>query len=201
MPFPLAVAGLRFQSAANPEFCKSIESVPGHESLSSCIQCGTCSGTCPLSIYMDFTPRRIIALTRAGFEDDVLRSRTIWLCASCYSCAVECPKEIKITDVMYTLKRRAMKRGLYPKNFAVPILASEFFRMVKRYGRSSEGRLLVNLYYRTGLLKSLKNSVLGLRLFLKGRIGPGQESIKHRTQLQDLLKAVADNGNGAGGDH
>ncbi len=34
--------------------------------LTTCIQCGTCSGTCPLSLYMDFTPRRIIALVRTG---------------------------------------------------------------------------------------------------------------------------------------
>lgn len=196
MAFPLFATGLRYQSSASPGFAKSIAAVPGHETLLSCIQCGTCSGTCPLSIYMDFTPRRIIALTRAGFADDVLSSRTIWLCASCYSCAVECPKEIKITDVMYTLKRHAITRGVYPEKFAVPILASEFFGMVRKYGRSSEGRLLVNLYRKTGLLKSLKNTALGWRLFRKGRIGPGQDSIKNRSQLRALLEAVAENGRG-----
>ncbi len=197
MAFPSSSTGIRYQSSANPAFGKSIAAFPGHETLTNCIQCGTCSGTCPLSLYMDLTPRRIIALTRAGFEDDVLRSRTIWLCASCYSCAVECPKEIKITDIMYTLKRHAIERGVFPRHFAVPVLAFEFFRMIRRYGRSSEGRLLVNLYRKTGLLKSLANAGLGWRLFRKGRIGAGQESIRQRAQLRTLLDAVAENGNGA----
>lgn len=192
----LSQTGIRYQSQANPAFTASITASPGCENLSACIQCGTCSATCPLSLYMDFTPRRIVAMTRAGFEDDVLRSHTIWLCASCYSCAVECPKEIKITDLMYTLKRRAIEHGVYPRNFAVPVLASEFYRMVRRYGRSSEGRLLVNVYRRTGLLKSLANAGLGWRLFQKGRIGPGQESIRQRSQLRTLLDSVSGKSNG-----
>ena len=55
-------------------------------------------------------PRRIIQLVREGFRHDALRSQTIWLCASCYACAVHCPQDIHITDVMYTLKREAIAR-------------------------------------------------------------------------------------------
>jgi len=46
-------------------FGREIMSVPGCEQLQSCIQCGTCSGACPLSIYMDFSPRQVVALVRA----------------------------------------------------------------------------------------------------------------------------------------
>ncbi len=82
---------------------------PGCEGVFSCLQCGACSGTCPLSIYMDFSPRRIIALVREGFRQDALGCKTIWLCASCYSCSVHCPRQIHITDVMYSLKREAIQ--------------------------------------------------------------------------------------------
>lgn len=194
MATELPQTGVRYQTQAAAAFPAAITALPGCENLAACIQCGTCSATCPISPYMDFTPRRIIALTRAGFEDDVLHSRTIWLCASCYSCAVECPKEIKITDIMYALKRRAIDKGVYPKDFPVPILAGEFFKMVRRHGRSSEGRLLVNVYRKTGLLKATANTMLGLRLFRKGRISAGQDSIRQRAQLQTVLDAVAANG-------
>jgi len=93
-----------------------------------------CSGLCPLSTYMDFTPRRIIAMIRAGFKREVLSSQTCWLCASCYACTVECPKEVKITDIMYATKRLAIREGVYPKRFAIPVLAREFFSAVENHG-------------------------------------------------------------------
>ena len=94
---------IKYESEVNPGFGKEIASLSGGEDLYSCIQCGTCSSTCPMSIYMDFTPRRVIAMTRAGFEKEVLSNNTVWLCASCYACSVDCPKQIRITDVMYAL--------------------------------------------------------------------------------------------------
>src|SRR4030067_189084 len=34
----------------------------------TCVQCGTCSGTCPVAAYMDYTPRQIFAkmIVRSG---------------------------------------------------------------------------------------------------------------------------------------
>ena len=87
---------IRYESELDPHFADEIASIPDGEKLFTCIQCGTCSGMCPMSPYMDYTPRQIIAMIRAGFRSEVLSSYTTWLCASCYACAVECPKEIKI---------------------------------------------------------------------------------------------------------
>jgi len=81
-------------------FGREIMGVSGCEQLQSCIQCGTCSGACPLSIYMDFSPRQVMAMVRADFKNEVLRSNTVWLCASCYACTTECPRKIRITDIM-----------------------------------------------------------------------------------------------------
>jgi quinone-modifying oxidoreductase subunit QmoC len=117
----------KHQEDLDLEFGRQIDSQLGGEDLYRCIQCGTCSGICPLSVFMDHTPRQIMAMTRAGFRDDVLSSNTPWLCASCYACTVECPKEIKITDVMYAIKREAIRRKVYPKRFPVPVLAKEFY--------------------------------------------------------------------------
>ena len=116
-------AFMKFQREADPQWAQQVAERPGCEGLFSCLQCGTCSGTCPLSIYMDFAPRRIIALVREGFKEDALSCQTIWLCASCYACAVHCPRQIHITDVMYSLKREAIQQKLYPKRFSIPVLA------------------------------------------------------------------------------
>ena len=73
---------IKYEAELDHQFAVDIAGKPGGEQLYSCIQCGTCSATCPLSIYMDYTPRRIVAMTRAGFKEEVLNSFTIWLCSS-----------------------------------------------------------------------------------------------------------------------
>ena len=116
---------IKYQEELDLDFADQVAAMPGAADLKRCIQCGTCSATCPVSLYMDLTPRRVVAMTRAGFKKEVLESNTIWLCASCYSCTVECPKGIKITDIMYALKRLAIQEGAYPKRFPTPVLARE----------------------------------------------------------------------------
>ena len=83
------------------------------EPLKTCIQCGTCSGTCPVAGYMDHTPRQIIAMINQGMKDQVLESNTFWYCASCYHCTVRCPQEINITELMYALKRYSIWKSRY----------------------------------------------------------------------------------------
>src|SRR5512146_306409 len=85
----------------------------GISRLEMCIQCGSCGGSCPSAAAMDHTPRMLFAMLRAGMRDEVLRSNTFWMCVSCYHCAVRCPQNIHITDVMYTLKTMAVAEGRY----------------------------------------------------------------------------------------
>lgn len=181
---------VKYQADLDPNFPKEIASKLACDKFHTCIQCGTCSGTCPLSIYMDLTPRKVIAMTRAGFKDEVLKSFTIWLCASCYNCTVECPKEIKITELMYALKQRALADKVYPRRFLIPVLAREFFNIVRRRGRNDEAQLIVRMYMKTNPFRMILQSMLGLRLFLKGRMEPFSRTIRGKKDLQAILGSV-----------
>jgi quinone-modifying oxidoreductase, subunit QmoC len=178
---------IRYQRECDPAWTRQILSRPGCERLMSCIQCGTCSGTCPLSLYMDFTPRRVVQLVREGFRDDALKSQTIWLCASCYACAAHCPQDIHITDIMYTLKRQAIREGLFPKRFPIPVLAQEFYKMVRRRGRSSEFWVVLRLMLRTNPLGLFSMTRAGLALLRTGRLSLRRERIEHIDELQRAL--------------
>jgi Fe-S oxidoreductase len=79
--------------------------------LLSCIQCGTCSASCPTAYAMDYTPRQLWQMLRLGLEAEILTSRTFWLCTVCKSCQVRCPRDIQITDMMVALKEYAYRRG------------------------------------------------------------------------------------------
>jgi quinone-modifying oxidoreductase, subunit QmoC len=171
-------------------FGRELMSVPGCEQLGHCIQCGTCSGVCPLSIYMDYTPRQVMALARADFKREVLRSHTIWLCASCYACTVECPREIRITDIMYELKQRAIHEGFYPRRFPIPVLAREFSHMVLKNGRISELLLVMKLFLKTSWLAAMRNWRMGLDLARTGRLALKTERIEKRADLARMLAEV-----------
>ena len=180
----------RRQPRIDPNFADEIAQIPGGDRLRECIQCGTCSAVCPLSAYMDYTPRRLIAMTQAGMKDDVLGSFSIWVCAGCYACTTACPKEIPITDMMYALKRTAIRNGVHPRRFGTPVLAREFVGSVDRWGRNSESWLAIKLYLKTHPTLLLKDYPLAERLRRRGRMRLRRESIRQRAQLRTILRTV-----------
>lgn len=186
----LGLRKIKYQAELDMNFGREISEKYGVENLHQCIQCGTCSATCPMSLYMDYTPRRLVAMTREGFKDEVLKSFTIWLCASCYSCTVDCPKEIKITQLMYAFKQKAIEEGVYPKRLATPVLAREFFKNVRRWGRSNEGILLTIMFLKTNPFKLFKQSILGMKLLRKGRMALTIEKIKGMKELKPIIDSV-----------
>jgi quinone-modifying oxidoreductase, subunit QmoC len=181
---------IKYEAELDQGFGHLIAQMAHGEKFKTCIQCGTCSATCPVSHFMDYTPRKIIAMVRAGFKEEVLRSFTIWICASCHSCTADCPREIKITDVMYALKQLAIKEGIYPKRFPIPVMAKEFYRIVERQGRNSEGRLMINIAMKTNPLRLLRYAKVGLKLFRTGRASLHEEGIQNKGELKALLQAV-----------
>ncbi len=188
------IQNIKYESDLDHGFSDRIAKTAYGEKMLSCIQCGTCSATCPLSSYMDYTPRRIIQMVREGFKKEVLTSSTIWLCASCYSCMVECPRSIKITEVMYALKREAIEEKIYPKYFPIPVLARKFFSQVRKRGRLSEVWLIVSLYLATNPFAALKRAGLGWNMFIRKRLSLFEHGIKGKDQLNKLLDSVSKQG-------
>jgi len=181
---------IKYESDRVKGFGREVMSVPGCEQLESCIQCGTCSGVCPLSIYMDSTPRQVMELVRSDFKNEVLKSHTIWLCASCYACTVECPRQIRITDIMYELKQRAIQEGVYPKKFPIPVLAKEFNKMASKHGRVTENWLATWMFLKTNWMAAVGMWKLGLGLFMRGRFSITYDGIKRKDELARMLKVV-----------
>ena len=102
---------IRTESDRDAGFARWIGEVAGAETILQCIHCGQCSGSCPLSRHMDVSPRRLMHLAREGFKNDVLSSRSIWLCTSCYTCTLRCPRGIKVTAVLPGARSRTARIG------------------------------------------------------------------------------------------
>lgn len=78
--------------------------------ISLCMQCGTCSASCPNTSQMDLMPRAVMHLAQIGRMDRVLESRTIWTCSSCLQCTVRCPRDIDLARVMEAYRALKLRR-------------------------------------------------------------------------------------------
>lgn len=60
----------------------------------TCIQCGTCVSSCPVT-YIDpeFNPRRIVRMASLGMRDELVSKGVIWLCSTCNTCVERCPQD------------------------------------------------------------------------------------------------------------
>lgn len=94
------------------DFEFAAEVTPELDVLRTCIQCGTCSASCPTAYAMDYTPRQLWKLVQLGLKEEVVNSRTFWLCTTCQACTVRCPRGIDLTETMLMLKRYAVQEGL-----------------------------------------------------------------------------------------
>ncbi len=81
------------------------------ENLRACYQCGECSSGCPLASEMDLLPSTIIRLVQLG-QEEVLDSKTIWVCSSCLTCAVRCPQQIDVAKVMEALRQLNLRKNI-----------------------------------------------------------------------------------------
>ncbi len=170
-----------------------IEHTPNGERLVHCIQCGSCSGSCPNGADMQYTPRAIFAMIKAGERERVLSANTMWCCVSCYYCTTRCPQNIPITEIMYALKRLAIADGTV-KNTDAPALAKTFVGLLNTYGRSFEFGLASRFYLFNKPLAMLKMGPLGLSMFTRGRMSLRPSRIRQIDQLRAIINKAKELG-------
>lgn len=159
----------------------------GHgKDILRCIQCGTCSGSCPFTDQMDYAPRGLFALIKDGEMEEVLKSNTMWFCSSCYQCVDRCPQEIPVTDIMYDLKQIALKLKTIPSKNKMPDLYSSFAENMRYFGRVSDPFIMAK-YSVKHPLDAIKSIPLAVRLFFRKRMEIKPQSTKNRQTIENLL--------------
>jgi heterodisulfide reductase subunit C len=93
------------------EFVKKVKELSG-QNLQLCYQCGMCSGNCPAASNMDLSPRQIIELARLGLEEEIANSKTVWICASCLACTVNCPRGFDLSKIMEAIRLLTLRKNI-----------------------------------------------------------------------------------------
>jgi heterodisulfide reductase subunit C len=74
------------------------------QNFGKCFQCGTCSGSCPMTEHLNALPRQLMAFLQLGHREALEKANTPWICASCHMCMVRCPRGIDIPKVMEAMR-------------------------------------------------------------------------------------------------
>ncbi|MCK4390528.1 MAG: hydrogenase iron-sulfur subunit [Desulfobacterales bacterium] len=94
------------------KFKFEVTAMPGGELVKRCLDCGTCTGVCPVSkAEPAFDPRRILHMIRMGLKDRLLGSEAIWYCSHCDTCAFVCPQDVQFSTVVDCLREMAVREG------------------------------------------------------------------------------------------
>ncbi len=178
-------------------FLREVEAnVEEGEWVRMCMQCGVCSGSCPLGPHWEHPPQELFMMIRAGKREEVLSSSSMWMCTSCYNCIVRCPRELPITHIMHGLAHYAHKLGLAPKNQPTKKFAQLFWDNLSKKGRVNELKLGLSLYFMNGFGEGIKTALkmkdIGLGMYKAKRMNPfeifGGHGCKDKKGLQAILK-------------
>jgi len=166
-------------------FLKEVEEmVEEGEWVKMCMQCGVCSGSCPLGSSWAHPPQELFMMIRAGKREEVLRSDSMWMCTSCYNCIVRCPRKLPITHIMHGLAAYAHKLGMAPKMQPTRDFSLLFWKNCTETGRVNELKLTMGVYFSGGLISgikkgwAMKNVAIGL--VLAKRLNPFELFKSHK---------------------
>lgn len=153
------------------------------QSVNVCYQCGKCSAGCPVREFADMGPNKVVRFVQLGMYEEALKSKMIWLCASCITCTTRCPKNFEIAAIMDVLRQMALKRG-YTTDKNVAKFHKSFNKMIKKHGRSYELGLMMD--YKFSGVNFFQDVDVAPAFFLKRKI----EILPHKPKNPAVFKRI-----------
>ncbi|UCH69842.1 MAG: (Fe-S)-binding protein [Candidatus Bathyarchaeota archaeon] len=86
------------------------ELVQKHKLL-ECIQCGMCTGSCPVARKANLNVRRYMREVSAGGRVSIHPQDELWSCTTCATCGIRCPKEIIPYDFLIDIRSLVVEKG------------------------------------------------------------------------------------------
>lgn len=117
---------------------------------------------------MDITPTQIIHLTLLGKKEEILNSKAIWLCLSCYTCTTRCPQGVDIAKVIEESKILSRREKVKPSLKEISIFHQSFLQVIERCGRVYELGLIGLLKIRT--LNFIQDIDVGIKMLKKRKL-------------------------------
>ncbi|MBN1289280.1 MAG: 4Fe-4S dicluster domain-containing protein, partial [Actinobacteria bacterium] len=151
-----------------------------------CYQCKKCSVGCPVCFAMDLLPHEVMKMVQYGQEDRVLKSATIWICASCETCSTRCPNDIDIARVMDGLRETALEKGVEPAEPDVKSMHSAFLASIRLFGKINEPVLIGG--YKVLSRNLFDDLGMAVKMVIKGKVKPKLRMVKDRRAVRRIFR-------------
>ncbi len=166
-------------------FLEAVESRSG-EKVSRCYQCRKCTNGCPLAFAMDLMPNQVIRAVQLGLEDEILGSKTIWVCASCQTCTTRCPNDIDIAHLMDTLRQLSRESDVPAAEDKIVKFHQAFLDSVRRHGRLFELGMVGR--YKLSSRDFFSGAKLGMEMVRKGKLKFLPAGVKGKREIREMFK-------------
>lgn len=180
-------------SSQDQEFLRRVKAAAGPQ-IDRCYQCYTCSNSCPIAYALDYFPNQLLHMVRLGLKEKVLRSKTIWLCVSCETCATRCPNEINLVRLMDVLRRESLKAEVEIGVNEVFQFHRLFIKEIQKRGRIFELPFLMRYKLKMGghlSVKSIyKDGVLGFKMLFKGKFKVLHNKFERQKEIKDICRKI-----------
>jgi heterodisulfide reductase subunit C len=96
----------------DPDFVKQIIRYGGKD-VQTCLQCGNCTGVCPVSLKTPYKTRNLIKLCQYGYKR--IFFSIPWICAGCHRCHEHCPADINPAEVFVAIRHIEVREKGVPR--------------------------------------------------------------------------------------
>jgi Fe-S oxidoreductase len=106
--------------------------------LFGCIQCGKCTGGCPVARKTVLNIRSLIYQMLVEPEMEVNEHPELWDCTCCFTCVERCPKDVRPADLIIELRGQMVESGRIPETIGAALMG--VFRQGNPTGMAREDR-------------------------------------------------------------
>ena len=75
-----------------------------------CMRCGKCSGACPAYDEMEYHPHQFVSMVGNGRIEELMRSRGIYTCLSCFACVERCPRNVEPAKLIEAVRLAVIRQ-------------------------------------------------------------------------------------------
>ena len=165
-------------------FLDSVQQKSG-EKVDACYQCRKCTNGCPLAFEMDLMPNQVMRAVQLGLRDEVLGSKTVWLCASCQTCTTRCPNDIDIAHLMDSLRQLSLEGGVAVAEPNVVKFHKAFLDSVRKHGRVFELGMVGK--YKVVARDLFGGARVGKEMLKKGKLKLLPANIKGKAEVRRMF--------------
>ncbi len=75
-----------------------------------CMKCGKCTASCPAYDEMDYHPHQFVDMVENGRIDELMASRGIYMCLSCFACVERCPRNVEPAKLIEAVRLAVIRQ-------------------------------------------------------------------------------------------